>query len=56
MSAFGGKADIGKRGGNVRFSIWPFEVNHHCSVDVAHGLALLVGIDTKASALMTSRA
>ena len=38
---------------NVRFSNRPFEVNHfqtihHCSVDVAHGLALLFGIGTKA--------
>ena len=38
---------------NVRFSNRPFGVKrfqtiHHCSVDVAHGLALLFGIGTKA--------
>ena len=38
---------------HVRFSNRPFEVKHfqtihHCSVDVAHGLALLFGIGTKA--------
>jgi hypothetical protein len=38
---------------NVRFSNRPFQVKrfqaiHHCSVDVAHGLALLFGIGTKA--------
>ena len=38
---------------NVCFSNRPFEVNHfqtihHCSVDVAQGLALLFGIGTKA--------
>ena len=38
---------------DVRFSNRPFEVKHfqtihHCSVDVAHGLALLFGIGTKA--------
>jgi hypothetical protein len=53
MSALGGKADIRKRGGNVRFSNRPFGVKrfqtiHHCSVDVARGLALLFGIGTKA--------
>jgi len=37
---------------NVRFSNRPFEVKHfqtihHCSVDVAHGLALLFGIGTE---------
>jgi hypothetical protein len=36
-----------------RFSNWPFEVKHfqtirHCNVDVAHGLALLFGIGTRA--------
>ena len=39
--------------GNVCFSNRPFGVKrflaiHHCSVDVAHGLALLFGIGTKA--------
>src|SRR5271166_6786148 len=38
---------------HVRFSNRPFRVKrfqtiHHCSVDVAHGLALLFGIGTKA--------
>src|SRR5476651_541947 len=38
---------------NVRFSNRPFGVKHfqtvhHCGVDVAHGLALLFGIGTKA--------
>ena len=37
----------------VRFSNRPvgvkhFQAIHHCSVDVAHGLALLFGIGTKA--------
>src|SRR5664280_1320537 len=45
---------------NVRFSNRPFEVKHfqtihHCSVDVAHGLALLFGIGTKALPLWDSR-
>src|SRR4051794_34515569 len=40
-------------GANVCFSNRPFGVKHfqtihHCSVDVAHGLALLFGIGTKA--------
>ena len=45
---------------NVRFSNRPFEVKHfqtihHCSVDAAHGLALLFGIGTKALPLWDSR-
>src|ERR1017187_312500 len=45
---------------NVRFSNRPFEVKHfqtihHCSVDVAHGLALLFGIGTKALPVWDSR-
>src|SRR5450830_1106677 len=45
---------------HVRFSNRPFEVKHfqtihHCSVDVAHGLALLFGIGTKALPLWDSR-
>ena len=45
---------------NVRFSNRPFEVKHfqtihHCSVDVARGLALLFGIGTKALPLWDSR-
>ena len=45
---------------NVRFSNRPFRVKHfqtihHCSVDVAHGLALLFGIGTKALPLWDSR-
>ncbi len=40
-------------GAHVRFSNRPvgvkhFQAIHHCSVDVAHGLALLFGIGTKA--------
>src|SRR5450759_775800 len=43
------EADIRQRDWHVRFSNRPFEVKHfqtihHCSVDVAHGLALLFGI------------
>src|ERR1022692_4859777 len=50
-----------KTGGpDVRFSNRPFEVKHfqtihHCSVDVAHGLALLFGIGTKALPSWDSR-
>jgi hypothetical protein len=45
---------------NVCFSNRPFEVKHfqtihHCSVDVAHGLALLFGIGTKALPLWDPR-
>src|SRR5471032_1741540 len=45
---------------HVRFSNRPFEVKHfqtihHCSVDVAHGLALLFGIGTKALPLWDSK-
>src|SRR5450830_836720 len=45
---------------NVRFSNRPFGVKHfqtihHCSVDVAHGLALLFGIGTKAVPSWDSR-
>ena len=45
---------------NVRFSNRPFEVKHfqtihHCSVDVAHGLALLFGIGTRALPLWDSK-
>src|SRR5450756_542118 len=45
---------------HVRFSNRPFGVKHfqtihHCSVDVAHGLALLFGIGTKALPLWDSR-
>src|SRR5450756_1528718 len=44
----------------VRFSNRPFGVKrfqtiHHCSVDVAHGLALLFGIGTKALPVWDSR-
>ena len=53
MSAIGGKADMAPTGRDVAFSNRPFEVKHfqtihHRSVDVAHGLALLFGIGTKA--------
>ena len=45
---------------HVRFSNRPFRVKHfqtirRCSVDVAHGLALLFGIGTKALPLWDSR-
>src|SRR5450830_273035 len=45
---------------NVRFSNRPFGVKHfqtihHCSIDIAHGLALLFGIGTKALPLWDSR-
>ena len=45
---------------NVRFSNRPvgvkhFQTIHHCSVDVAHGLALLFGIGTRALPLWDSR-
>jgi hypothetical protein len=45
---------------NVRFSNRPFGVKHfqtihHCSVDVAHGLALLFGIGTRTLPLWDSR-
>ena len=53
MSALPPKADIRRVGCDVRFSNRPsgvkhFQTIHHCSVDVAHGLALLFGIGTKA--------
>ena len=46
--------------GHVRFSNRPFRVKHfqtirRCSVDVAHGLALLFGIGAKALPLWDSR-
>src|ERR1017187_5404510 len=45
---------------NVRFSNRPvgvkrFQTIHHCSVDVAHGLALIFGIGTKALPSWDSR-
>src|SRR5476649_1844375 len=51
---------LGLKSSNVRFSNRPFEVKHfqtihHCSIDVAHGLALLFGIGTKALPLWDSR-
>src|SRR5450830_219125 len=54
------EADIRQRDWHVRFSNRPFEVKHfqtihHCSVDVAHGLALLFGIGTTALPLWDSR-
>src|SRR3974390_2009375 len=47
------KANMRWCNASVRFSNRPFGVKHfqtihHCSVDVAHGLALLFGIGTKA--------
>src|SRR6476620_3831963 len=52
-------ADVG-RAEHVRFSNRPFRVKHfqtirRCSVDVAHGLALLFGIGAKALPLWDSR-
>ena len=49
----GSLADNPRARVDVRFSNRPFEVKHfqtirHCSVDVAHGLALLFGIGTRA--------
>src|SRR5437773_10583317 len=60
MSAFGGKSDIAISGRHVRFSNRPFRVKHfqtfhRCSVDVAHGLALLFGIGTRALPSWDSR-
>ena len=51
--AYGSLADMADRFGHVRFSNRPvgvkrFQATHRCSVDVAHGLALLFGIGTKA--------
>jgi len=53
MSVIPPKADIGAQGRDVRFSNRPvgvkrFQTFHHCSVDVAHRLALLFGIGIKA--------
>ena len=53
MSALGHERQNSSRANRVRFSNRPFGVKrfqtiHHCSVDVAHGLALLFGIGTKA--------
>ena len=62
MSAVGhsrpGRAS--SKSGHVRFSNRPFRVKHfqtirRCSVDVAHGLALLFGIGAKALPLWDSR-
>src|ERR1700688_506367 len=60
MSAISHKAAICQRDSHVRFSNRPFGVKHfqtihHCGVDVAHGLALLFGIGTKALPLWDSR-
>src|SRR5664280_903230 len=59
-SALTPKADIRGRSWHVRCSNRPFGVKHfqtihHFSVDVAHGLALLFGIGTKALPLWDSR-
>src|SRR5665811_1502378 len=40
---------------NRPFEVKHFQTIHHCSVDVAHGLALLFGIGTKALPLWDSR-
>jgi hypothetical protein len=57
---FPSKADISQSLWHVRFSNRPFGVKrfqtiHHHSVDVAHGLALLFGIGTKALPSWDSR-
>jgi hypothetical protein len=54
------RARAGVTGNHVRFSNRPFGVKRfqtirRCSVDVAHGLALLFGIGTKALPLWDSR-
>ena len=51
--SYGSLGDVEWSPSYVRFSNRPFGVKHfqtirRCSVDVAHGLALLFGIDTKA--------
>jgi hypothetical protein len=53
-------ADVLAAGSDVRFSNRPFEVKHfqtirRCNVDVAHGLALLFGIGTRALPSWDSR-
>jgi hypothetical protein len=53
MSALLRLADISRTSCHVRFSNRPvrvkhFQAIHHSSVDVAHGLALLFGLGTKA--------
>jgi len=53
-------ADMCARARDVRFSNRPvgvkrFQAIHHCNVDVAHGLALLFGIGTRALPLWDSR-
>ena len=45
---------------SIRFSNRPvgvkrFQATHHCNVDVAHGLALLFGIGTKALPVWDSK-
>ena len=60
MSAFTPKPDMCSANTNVRFSnrpVWVkgFQAIHQYSVDVAHGLALLFGIGTKALPLWGSR-
>ena len=54
-------ADMCARARDVRFfsnrpvGVKHFQAIHHCSVDVAHGLALLFGIGTRALPLWDSR-
>jgi len=60
MAASKGRADARHDRTDVRFSNRPFGVKrfqaiHHCNVDVAHGLALLFGIGTRALPLWDSR-
>lgn len=60
MSALPPKADRRRTGRDVRFSNRPvgvkrFQATHHCSVNVARGLALLSGIGTRALPSWDSR-
>src|SRR5450631_2790160 len=60
MSALLRITDSTRTSRHVRFSNRPFEVKrfqtiHHCNVDVAHGLALLFGIGTRALPSWDSR-
>jgi hypothetical protein len=53
MTEIGDAQSYPRCAANVRFSNRPFGVKrfqtiHHTSVDIAHGLALLFGIGTKA--------
>src|SRR5664279_3054691 len=53
MGILEGLADV--RFSNRPFGVKHFQTIHHCSIDVAHGLALLFGIGTKALPSWDSR-